>query len=185
MEYFYHYTTTKNWERIQREGLRPGRSIMGKTRVKSDLAYKPAIFGLHEPLPESWLKNDEAFTLLLRNIISNSPGDLVLLKVRIKPDDDVRVGDYEHIWKWFKASPLEMFKHGNGHDKYCKSVDKLEDKFNIASKKLPEILCFNRIPAERIEFIEKIPAKTFADVRTYLAGKRGNTPPSSPKPPAF
>ena len=183
MEYFYHYTTASNWERIKREGLHPGRSIMGKKRIKSDLAYKPAIFALHEPAPESWLKNDEAFALLLRGIIANSPGDLVLLKVRLQPGDDVRVGDYEHIWKWFKAPVWEMFKHANSHNKYCKSVTSVKDGFNLASKTLPEVLCFNSISADRIEFVEKIPVKTYDDVRAYLAGKRGNNPPSPPKPP--
>jgi hypothetical protein len=30
MEYFYHYTTLKKWEKIQKEGLQPGRSIVAE-----------------------------------------------------------------------------------------------------------------------------------------------------------
>lgn len=188
MEYFYHYTSIKNWKKIQQEGLRPSRSIGGSTKNDApDLAHKLAIFGLPSPAPENWrsYKVDVGepgaplvmpiLTYLLAEVsgeVLNSRevyNDIILMKVRIQPDDDVRVGDYKSIWEAFSAP--------SGWDaaaeKYCQSVTSLKDKFNVAaSMTLPEVLCFNPIPADRIEFAEKIPAKTIEEICAYVERKR-------------
>ena len=197
MEYFYHYTTSENWKKIQSEGLNPARSIEGEAESDAPgIAKKPAIFGLPLPAPESWLMHGvkgprhgpypahRLLAFLLRTISGNLDRDLVLLKVRLKPGDDVRVGDYESIWKTFNR-PSGLIE---AMAKYCESVTKLKDNFNaVAAAKLPEILCFNHIPADRVELIEKIPIKSsYWDTKAYAEKvyveeerKTGNNSPAA------
>jgi hypothetical protein len=111
--------------------------------------------------------------------------DIVLLKVNLQRDDDVRVGDYECICEAFNIDygrPAAMVD-------YCRSVTKLRDKFNAAaSMELPEVVCFNSIQADRIELDETIPAKTIEEIRTYVEKKKEaeNNPstPTTRSPPA-
>jgi len=183
MEYFYHYTTLENWKKIQREGLQPYRNLLGWLTDLSDPARKPAIFGLHSSAPKNWVISTiethgipepcPVLAFLLQAIKARSANvqteNLVLLKIRVLPEDDVYVADFEGMRRAYKDQNLEEIR------KYAKSLTKVQSQFNIASKKLPEILCFNPIPADRIELIEKIPAKTFEEISAYVDAKKNKT----------
>jgi hypothetical protein len=185
MEYFYHYTTEKNLKEIMKSGLRPTRTLIGYGEEAADLAHKPAIFGFSSPMPENWLRcsvrmpdNPWFDWSILADLLSSITGrpsnrlrsrnDLVLLKVRLQPGDEVYVSDFAAIWKAGGDVDEGVVKE------YCNSVTKLQSDFDIASKKLPEILCFNDIPADRIEFVEKIPARTSQEISAYVERKRAN-----------
>ena len=103
---------------------------------------------------------DDPHSLLayLLKCIGENTNEVVLLKVHVRSDDDVRVGEYKNIWEKFDC------REGAGEavSKYCQSVIDPRDNFNsAASMLLPEILCFNPIPTNRIELIEKISVKTY------------------------
>jgi hypothetical protein len=186
MEYFYHYTTMKRLKEIQKRGLRPSRSLIGDEMDETGLDHRPAIFGFSSPAPENWLRCNVRMPdniwfdwPVLADLLSSIAGrpsnhtrlrnDLVLLKVRLQPGDEVYVSDFGIIWKARNDEIDEKVVKD-----YCNSVTKLQSDFDIASKKLPEILCFNDIPANRIEFVEKIPAKTSQEISAYVERKRAN-----------
>jgi hypothetical protein len=186
MEYFYHYTTTEKWEKIRQEGLKPGRSMDDSATDPSlnnppDLAHKPAIFGLASSAPENWLAhsyhpdgyNPHPILAQLLGYISKAgmftedAKNIVLLKVHLQPDDDMYACDFGEAFDPATHMPLTAAK------KYHQSVTRLRDNFNaVASMKLPEILCFNPIPSDRIELVEKIPVKNFAEVKAYVLEKK-------------
>ncbi len=185
MEYMYHYTTQKNWERIQASGqLRPVRSIAMGSRIGGDyfsaatrIAYEPAVFGLDTPKPPKWLSYETPYfsrgaacdilTCLLYIRSSHAREPLVLLKIRLLPEDNVQVGDYKQIagrnTKTFDGKKEAM-------EGYCGSMTSLKDHFNAASadKRIPEFLCFNDIPLERISCVREIPLKSLEDVIAYV-----------------
>ena len=188
MEYFYHYTTLKNWKKIQKEGLQPYRAIDDlNTKELPALAHKPAIFGLASAAPESWLsypcmqETSRPISILeavLRHIYdretngTHQPETLVLLKIRLLSGDDVRIGDYDQIMQRVAGSFDDPSTYQRVMTNYCKSVKKLRDKFNVAAaKKLPEVLCFNAIPAHRIEIVDKIPSATLDKISAYIDKK--------------
>jgi hypothetical protein len=179
MDYFYHYTTVENWEKIRKEGLQLGRSIAGqKKKDTPGFATKPALFGLPSPAPKNWLtcymdmpdaSHPQPILTCLLDSIARHSEDLVLIKVRLLPGDDVRVGDYKSLWEVYNT---DLGTNTGALVKYCNSVTKIQDRFNIASVKLPEILCFNPIPAARIELVEIIPAKTPEEISAYVDAKK-------------
>jgi hypothetical protein len=184
MEYFYHYTTAKNAEEILKNGLQPRRSLIGMNNEgdAANLGSKLAIFGLPSPAPENWLRcevraqtsfNDYSILEDLLNAVawrsptkrSRKGGDVVLLKVRLLPGDDVYVSDFGRIWK------AQGDVDDCVVDDYCNSLTKFHSDFDIAAKKLPEIICFNAIPADRIECVETIP---FDKISAYIGRKNGD-----------
>lgn len=176
MDYFYHYTNLEGWEKVQKEGLKPGRAIddLGSEGLPA-LAHKPAIFGLLSPTPESWLPF--ALNGLLLHIrcpernTKHLSEALVLLKVRLLPSDDVHIGDYDEIMRRRGSLSLPS-AYQEAMIAYCESVTKLQEKFNaVAAKKLPEVLCFNAIPASRIELVELLPGTTKRKISSYIAKK--------------
>jgi hypothetical protein len=69
--------------------------------------------------------------------------------------------------KHFAKAPV----YRNAIEQYCGSVTTLRDKFSaVADKKLPEILCFNTIPPERIECVKKISCAE-AKIHSYVSQK--------------
>lgn len=173
MDYFYHYTSAKNAERILREGLKPGISPRKPDPHNPPGTRQPAIFGLHEAAPRNWAleKYDSrgadsysVLTQLLLYTMSSLKDDLVLLKVSLSPEDDVYVRDYDVV--------LKRRDVGGSASADCSSyISKLQGDFSITSKKLPEILCFNAIPAARVEFVEKVSARTPDDIKIYIGKK--------------
>jgi hypothetical protein len=181
MEYFYHYTNLENWEKIQQEGLTPGKPIGRGSRgskSKHELASKLATFGFASPAPENWslynlnrpsAEDPHSLLAYLLKCIGENKDEIVLLKVHVRPDDDVRVGEYKNIWEKFDSHEAVP----EGMNNYCESVIDPRDNFNAAaSMLLPEVLCFNTMPANRIELIEKISVKTYEEIRSYIERKQ-------------
>lgn len=181
MEYFYHYTKHENWKKIQQEGLTPGKPIgRGSSGSKSihELASKLATFGFTSPAPENWTlynlnrpsaADPHSLLAYLLKCIGENTDEIVLLKVYVRPGDDVRVGEYKNIWEKFDCRE----DGGKAVNKYCQSIIDPRDNFNAAaSMLLPEVLCFNPIPANRIELIEKISVKTYEEISAYIERKQ-------------
>lgn len=92
MEYFYHYTTLENWEKIQQEGLTPRKSIgRGSSGSKSthELASKLATFGFSSPAPKNWslynldrpsAADPHSLLAYLLKCIGENTGEIALLK---------------------------------------------------------------------------------------------------------
>lgn len=189
MDYFYHYTRQERWEKIQREGLLPKGTIgHGKIggQCTHELAHAPAIFGLPSPAPEylsaynvnrpSAAEPHSLLAVLLKAISTKTtengeekPADIVLMKVHLQPGDDVRIGDYKNIAEnWDNLSKMDA-----GVEKYCQLMAPVRDNFNVAAAMaLPEVVCFNAIPANRIEFVERLFLKTYEDVNAYISAKQ-------------
>lgn len=174
---FYHYTTRDKWMQIQKEGLRPGRPIA--LRPYSALparCLRPAIFGLHSPAPQEWLNHGDLFPKLLKYISRDISGnkesacDIVLLKIEITQDDDIWIGDYNKIATRIPHNAnFSASTYRAAIKDYDRSMSQLKTQFSLAALRLPEIVCFSPIPADRIRCVRDIPGK---EAPAYISAQR-------------
>jgi hypothetical protein len=124
-------------------------------------ATSPAIFGLPEPTPESWIQyNDGGCSSIWNYLLSlcqRKNEKLVLLKIKLTDLDNPLVVDYASIRKTSKAlaqiKDYEKYRKilAEGNRDYWNSRVKLKEyRGNFT---LPEIVTFSSIPLERIEFL--------------------------------
>lgn len=169
MQGFYHYTSARKWAQMQdiedwgESGLLPLRRFVDLAATYHyklpEKAGDGAIFGLPEPLPRPWLDNrDRTGHSLLETIIRNmsDSDDLVLLFAKAAKDDDLHVADWSpHLHPEYNSP------HAN--EKIARKVkhayfNSLTPFFNYAGQhKVPAIICFSKIPLNRLQVIEKLP----------------------------
>ena len=126
-------------------------------------ATSPAIFGLLEPIPISWIQyrdsSCESIWNYLLSCCKRGREKIVLLKLNLLSEDNPQVFDYVHIRR--TAKNLREMKYteeyrrtmAEGNKIYWDSRVKLEDyEGNFV---LPEIVVFSPIPIERIEFVKE------------------------------
>jgi hypothetical protein len=86
--------------------------------------------------------------------------------VRILPEDDVRVGDWGKLFKNGEARRRDR----DAYSAYCGTITRLQDSFNpVAGKEIPEVLCFNSMPPDRIEYMGSFLAETMEDLEAFIA----------------
>lgn len=187
-KFMYHYTNREGWKEIQKgqkgylirhpvtsvmvdsETVRgwmiPHRRLIPEgidSSLISSEATLPAIFGLTEPRPKSWLEYRDCINVwdYLLSCCKRGDNRLVLLRISLTDKDNPLVFDYAHIRRTAKRlSNIEMGTEyartlASGSKNYWDSrvpLDRYEGGFV-----LPEIVVFNPIPLKRIEFIEEIP----------------------------
>jgi len=140
-------------------------------------ATSPAIFGLIEPTPASWLQYTDTncvkvWDYLLGNC-KKGKGKLVLLKLSLTDEDNPLVFDYAHVRRI--AKDLSEIKNteeyrkrlAEGNRDYWNSRVKLREY--IGGFILPEVAVFAPIPIERIHFLWE---KNYNDFLDECRGRR-------------
>ncbi len=148
-------------------GLWPSRRLISwgiESALVPDEATKPAIFGLPEEKPASWVQYQDGpnvFDYLMSCCGGRSyrgeENDLVLLRVDLKPEDNPFVVDYlhlRHLARDFEAETNPQRKQkilAEGNQRYWESRIPLADYKNDFV--LPEIVVWTPIPQERVHFV--------------------------------
>ena len=122
-------------------------------------ATLPAIFGLSEPAPQSWLQYRDCINVwdYLLGCCKRRADKLILLKINLIDADNSLVFDYVHIRRAARdlAQTKDPEKYrkilAEGNRDYWGSRVAL-DRYD-GSFVLPEIVVFSAIPKERIEFL--------------------------------
>lgn len=147
-------------------GLWPSRRLIPQGAESSLVPFeatRPAVFGLPEEKPESWVKYEDCVNLfhhLMRCCASSCDNEgkrrLVLLKVDLEPEDNPFVVDYlhnRHLAKQLNAeqdSQKKLKIMAEGGKMYWESRVPLADYQGNFT--LPEIVIFAPIPLERVHF---------------------------------
>jgi hypothetical protein len=147
--------TVKGWMLPHRRLIPQG---IESSLVPSE-ATLPAIFGLSEPAPQSWLHYRDCINVwdYLLSCCKRGADKLALLKINLVDADNPSVFDYVHIRRAARdlaqTKDPEVYRKilAEGNRDYWNSrvaLDKYEGGFV-----LPEIVVFSAIPLERIEFL--------------------------------
>ena len=189
-KFMYHYTNNEGWEGIQKGQIGyviehpltrkfvesetvkgwviPHRRLI-PVGIESSLvpteAISPAIFGLPEPTPQSWLEYKDCISVwdYLLSCCRKGKSNLVLLRLEISDMDNPKVFDYIHVRKTARdlsiiKDPKEYRKKlAEGNRDYWNSG--VELKSYNGSFVLPEVVVFSPIPIERVEFVKEIENK--------------------------
>ena len=145
-------------------GLRPHRRLITLDVKKlidaPKKAFNGAIFGLLEPLPESWAKGEynkgESILELILNDMSD--GDYVLLKIDVDDSDDIYVADHGyHLAEDYNGhKDHENSATARVKNAYWNSLVPFDQYMAVDPEYvLPEVICFSKIPVERITPLEK------------------------------
>lgn len=168
--HFYHYTTMERVERIMGfrddmpSGMLPQKRFITLDCKKlldvPDKAFDGVIFGLMEPVPESWAKGEYnkgegIFELILNDM---SGGDYVLLKIDVEDGDDIYVADHGYHL-------AEDYNGHKDHENPATARVKTDywnslvpfDQYVATDPEyvLPEVICFSKIPVERVTPIRR------------------------------
>lgn len=165
-------------------GLWPSRRLIAhgvESRLVPSEATQPAVFGLPEEQPESWVKYEDCinvFDYLMSCCSGCSEGKkpLVLLRVDLQPEDKPLVVDYLHIRNLARAFNDEqdlckkMKISAEGNKNYWESRVPLADYKGGFT--LPEIVVFAPLPLERVHFVWEKDTESFLDEAHALVGSR-------------
>lgn len=195
MDCFYHYSSLDRfygvWDGSSygRTGLLPLRRVLtlGSARRFGlpDKAEEGAIFGLLEPQPENWMRQEyyegEGFLeTIIEDILLRGP-EMLLLRCEVSPEDDIHVAEHAfHMHPKYKGrgkikSPVtKQVKRA-----YWDSMVPLADY--DGGYTLPEVICFSPIPLERIKIMRRY--ETGLDLLDELREKVGKPPLARPKKP--
>ncbi|MBU3913501.1 MAG: hypothetical protein KKB21_04495 [Nanoarchaeota archaeon] len=131
-------------------------------------ATSPAIFGLPEPTPQSWMQYRDCINVwdYLLSCCKSGADKLALLKINLVDSDNSLVFDYVHIRR--SARDLAQTKDPDRYRKILAEGNR--DYWNSrvelnrydGSFVLPEIVVFSAIPIERIEFLGERDRELFA-----------------------
>ncbi len=158
-------------------GLWPSRRLViqgaGSELVPNE-ATQPAVFGLPQESPESWIKYKDCITVfdyLMSCCAGKSDDegkrDLVLLKIDLKPKDNPIVVDYIHIRHLARdfsteSDPVRKQKIvSEGNQRYWETRIPLADYKSGFT--LPEIVVWTPIPQERVHFVWEKDLYAFLD----------------------
>jgi hypothetical protein len=173
--FFYHYTTVDRYcsiilgEDRGRFQLLPKRSFISiKPQITAGLpdeANRGATLGLLSPLDPAWCgleyhRDEPALEAVLHDINLWRQSKICLLKVRVRPSDDVCVTDYSgHLRKDYQGqhhTRPKILKEVKT-DFWNKLVP-LKDYHRVEPYALPLVVCFSAIPKSRLS-VEAIDAK--------------------------
>ncbi|MCI5061062.1 MAG: hypothetical protein MRY79_08335 [Alphaproteobacteria bacterium] len=197
---FYHYSGLRKAEEVM--GLRPsgyGRSglipirrfINLQTDSVLDLPEKVtegAIFGLLEPVPESWAtheyhKGRSIFETILGDICDDS---LVLFEVEVHHSDDIYVADHGfHLAEDYDGNqdlenPATQCVKTDYWNSLCPMDQYVREERSYI---LPEVICFSNIPKERIKPISKAKHYEVVNLFRQKGGYPQWLPPKEPTRP--
>jgi hypothetical protein len=129
-------------------------------------ATKPAVFGLPDEKPLSWIQYDgpikyDLFENLMRYCTrafdADGRRDIILLKVDLKPEDDPHVVDYLHILNSEEEMESEPDAgkrraiRAEGCRRYWES--RIPFEYYQGDFALPEIIVWTPIPQERVHLV--------------------------------
>jgi len=184
----YHYTSLpdaslilgKRTEPGLEEGLIPGRAI-GFQPLPTELAWQKATFGLLEPLPTSWIHNNEyprSWRTLVHDLHVGLEGTILLEATVDSETDSVFVGDRGLIEAPLYDKTSDRLQRKAGEEAFMQRLVPLEDYLTNQEKKapfsLPEVVILEPLPAERIRVYHQQPllenelAHSGRTMRNYL-----------------
>jgi hypothetical protein len=205
-KYFYHYTGVENLEKIANgssyalpngecaSGLYPIRRFMHLgIKGMPERAYEAVVFGLLDPLDKGWGTHEwgdsgkPVFETVLNDISDNK---LALLRAEVSPGkDDIYVADYGvHLPDDYKGSfyaddpgtlraKRDYFESLTPWAQYHDDVKRGMRKPHI----LPEVICFSRIPLERLKLVKKQSRYQVINAFRRVGGYAEYPPPPPPK----
>jgi hypothetical protein len=148
-------------------GLWPSRRLVIQgpgSELVSNEATEPAVFGLLEEKPLSWIGYEDCinvFDYLMGCCAGHSDKegkrDLVLLMIDLKPEDNPFVVDYLHIRHLARDFSAESDPHkkqkirAEGNQRYWETRVPLADYKGDFT--LPEVVVWTPIPQERVHFV--------------------------------
>ena len=172
-DHFYHYTSYQslldifnaNGNYEQAPGLKAGKRFIkyGNSKELPDKAHSGVIWGMLETRPLSFTElfwhEDQSF---FEDCLEKSKGHLqptILLKANLLPQDDVCVADWGvHLREEFKGTSMDDRKIVHEvKAAYWDSLVPLRDYGVDKQHKIPEVICFNDIPEDRLEINTVIP----------------------------
>jgi hypothetical protein len=180
----YHYTSLLNIGAIL--GKNPGGTVGLTPRRTVGIHFSPrdnprAIFGLLEPMPESWINNPDfpdTWEILKQNLQAQGEGGL-LIEINVDPEkDQVFVGERGHLEGFLhkdkQGVPVELLRQNQAAAEEAFLGTKLPLAEYLVREQsgkgfsLPEVLIFNAIPPERITVSSQQPL-----LEESLARRRG------------
>jgi hypothetical protein len=176
---FYHYTYDTRWEIMQYIGVLQANNGYGRTmphpKESNTLKEMPAIWGLHEPVPNEW--HGHLLWNLLINHFCNAPqldkagypGSLVLLECDIPTNGDTWVAD----WGGFESRLNDPDENAMG---YYKNSMIHYSHFNANNHMMeaPELVCFEDIPTTNVQSVIEIPIdQGLESVRLFIRNTTG------------
>ncbi len=114
-----------------------------KTGQSQEAVYLPAFWSLDAPLPEKWQSRrwtDKGLAALFQHCSGGQNADLRLLEIDLPDDADVWAADWGEARKY---GYLDEFL-------YAATMVRYQGSASIDHMKMPEIICFDNVPAERL-----------------------------------
>ena len=170
-DHFFHYTSLQAardiFENESRSGLRPIRRFiyLGHGNGLPDKAHSGAVFGMLKERPREFTETywGSNISSLFNEVIEKAKAHLeptVLLKANIIPEDDVCVADWGvHFDPEFHGTDTRVtppYITDRVKEAYWRSVVPLSE-YEEGSYRVPEVICFNEIPVERLQIYKVIP----------------------------
>ena len=172
-KHFYHYTNGDALRKIfnqesEDNGLRPTRRFifLHCGRDLPEKAYDGAIWGMLEPRPEGYLKESWRDSVsIFEDCLEKAKSSIqptYMLKVELAQEDDVYVADwYVHFREGYEGTRSENREAVYETKKaYWDSLVPLSE-YKDGQYRLPEVICFSKIPVDRISIDLVIPGSEF------------------------
>lgn len=163
---FYHYTNVESLRSIFNDcgALTPRRRFicLGDAQNMPDKAHDSVIWGMLSPRPDEYVKNHwHKGSSFFEDCLGRARSHLkptFMIKAALLPEDDVYVADWSvHFREDFKGTEMKNRRIIHETKKaYWESLIPLSD-YREGMYKLPEVICFNPIPASRLSIEKVIP----------------------------
>lgn len=181
--YFFHYTNKRALSSIfddasRDNGLQPSVRFINLDHGKNlpSKAHAGAIWGMLSPRPKGMLENDWGTERgLLRGFLQRARDRFeptYLVRAYIDPQDDIYIADFgPHLDDAFRGTAMKdksiVYQTKRA---YWDSLVPLRDYDETMNYTVPEVICFNAIPKDRLEIVDAIPAsemERYIDTGTY------------------
>jgi hypothetical protein len=191
---FFHYTSVENYQSMQTgarggmHGLYPGRRLFRSDEQKiygfSLKAAQPVIFGFLKPFHSPWVQkqynaNEPLLESIVDDIYTVAALGICLVEATVLPEDDAHVVNF---------SPYVKMKYANGETRNPEVVEKAKRNYweslrplaeyeqGNVSYVLPEVVCFDPIPLERMRIINSYDKNSLINHVRALAGLTPHPP---------
>jgi hypothetical protein len=178
-KYFFHYTNARKLSSIfdkasEDKGLQPNSRFirLGHARGLPDKAHEEVIWGMLSPRPAEIINSNWGRERgLLRGFLQRARGHLeptYLLRAHVVPSDDIYVADFgPHLSKAFRGTSMNNRSIVHQTKKaYWETLVPLQEYDEGMNYQVPEVICFNAIPCERLEIFDAIPC---SEMDRYIA----------------